>query len=259
MNPALIQQQITKAGGGGGNPTPLGRWKMNEGTGFTLLDSSGNGNNLGQYGITNPALTGWSATPSFGFSAPYSIFNSGGATLYPLVTATTTEFSFTGTQPFSVSLWMYINGGGAGPEYTIVGNLEQSPNYTGWEIYLDTAGGNLLFAQYSNYTTSNGLTVQIPATLITRNVIHHLVCTYDGSRTPSGVTFYLNGVVQATTTGTNALTGSTASTSPLCLAARIDGSSTFGQDQEGILQDLQIFSSAITQAQVTAIFTAGPQ
>ena len=79
----------------------------------------------------------------------------------------------------------------------------------------------------------------------TTNTWYHYVCTYDGSE----MKLYLNGTLLGTkiaslnTTGTNAYIGTAAGSSLNSVNALVD--------------ELQIYSGALTQAQVTYLFTVG--
>lgn len=235
-------------------PTPLGWWKMNEGSGSTLLDSSGNGNTLANnLGGTSP-ISSWEATPGSGFNAPYPVFFGGSV---PLTTTSGTAFNFNGAVPFSVSLWIYWNNISSA-EYSIIGNLEGPSSYAGWEMYLDSGGGYVLFSIYNNNSTGNGLQVGIPTSLFTASTVAHIVVTYNGNGLASGVTWYVNAVAETTTVKLNALSGTISSTEPLLLAAREDGNSVYGGVNDGaIMRDVRIYSAVLTSAQVNTIYTAG--
>lgn len=98
-------------------------------------------------------------------------------------------------------------------------------------------GNNLNF-----YGWSNDLILASPSAL---NTWYHYVCTYDGST----MKLYLNGALVGSktaalnTTGTNAYIGNAAGSSLNSVNALVD--------------ELQIFSGALTQAQVTSLFTTG--
>ena len=249
LNPALIQQIILGgSGGGSGFPNPIAWWLINEGTGSTFIDSVA-GNNLTSSG--NPPSS-WESNPGDGLIAPYAVFNT--TQSLPMETASGAAFNFSGTTPFSVSNWVLINTPSATQQ--ILGNLEASPSYSGWEILVND--GALQFAIYSNFSSSLGIGLHTPLNAFPTGINTHIAVTYNGNQDVSGVTIYINGVSQTLTTQLNTLSGNAvSSTSPLLMGGRVDGTNLLGVEGAAE-QDCRVYDVTLTQAQVTALYTAGP-
>lgn len=97
---------------------------------------------------------------------------------------------------FSISLWVYIT------SYQAVGNwiINKRNNTSGgdeWQMYLSNSDASLHFLKFDRATNSiyQGVKITRPSL----NAWHHIAYTDDGSKTNSGMKFYLNGVLQPTT------------------------------------------------------------
>jgi hypothetical protein len=229
-------------------PTPVEQWLMNEGSGDTFFTSSSSGNNITASNITWASVTGFPGlVPVFNGS------NSSG------IGANQTNTNFTGTTPFSVSLWALItafqapNEGGG----TFITTF-QGGNLTGWEVGINGTGNNpQLFNMDLINNLGGGGNIQVAATAQpSTGVIHHFVATYDGSQTAAGITLYIDGVAQAVTIDGTSFTGAIANTEPVNIGARLtNGTAPF----DGSMADLRIYNVQLTSTEVTAIFDAGPQ
>lgn len=97
-----------------------------------------------------------------------------------------------------------------------------------------------------NNLLTNSLKVYANNTFTDQN-LHHLVVTYDGSSSPSGVKIYFDGVAQSTFTFSNTLTGTTVSTSDL----------EFGNRLQGIARHGTIWNTDLSPAEVTELYNSG--
>lgn len=259
INPALLQLITGKKGHGGPLPNPLAFWKINEGSGVVVNDSGPSGITLTSSGTIGgtAVINNWSAVPGQGMNAPFAVFAGPGTIPLASVGQAPASINFDGTKPFSASFWLLVNAASGGTENSVFGDLQGSPNFTGWEVYLDGGGQGLILALYNNFSSSNGIVVGMNQASIPLSQANHFVATYDGSKNASGVKWYMNGVQQSTTTYMNGLTLSAASTSPMLMGARIDNSSNLGQGTGAILKDVEIFGSVLTQTQVSLLFAQG--
>jgi Concanavalin A-like lectin/glucanases superfamily len=231
-------------------PTPVEQWLMNEGSGQTFFTSSASGDNL----VGSGATITWESATGFPGTVPF-FFDSNGIP----VTATglnQTNTNFTGTTPFSISLWALIQSfnhdGG-----TFI-NTFQGAGLVGWEVGVNggPASSDLFNLDLVNSASSNALEVTT-TTSPSLGVIHHFVATYDGSQSASGVALYIDGIAQATIAAQNNLSSSIANTQPVKVGARANPA---GDDAfVGNMADLRIYNVQLTSAQVSAIFAAGPQ
>ena len=226
-------------------PLPeLDGWFMNEGVGTTFFDT----NTVNANDQTFLSSIGSWGTVS-GFPGNVFTFNgTGGST-----GSNNTLTNFDGTKPFSVSTW--INLSSITTEAELMSSYGASPPYTGWAITANQSGSTYFVTFYIiNAYGSNAIVTNSPLSSITLNAKENVVCTYDGSKTAAGVKIYVNGVLQTPTVQQDSLTGSAANSNNLML-----GDSLAGFPIVGIEADVRIFSIALTQGQVTALFNAGAQ
>jgi hypothetical protein len=210
---------------------------MNEGSGDSFFALAPNNNTITASNIT------WGT--GIGVTSP--IF---GGTNSSGIAANDTLTNFDGTKPFSVSLW--VNPASLAAESAFVSTLQLSSGAIGWEVYFGGGGAPGFFL--INDFPSNAIDVTVPGPLVVGTTTN-IVWTYDGSQRAPGVSIYVDGVLGVPTVTTDTLSASTANGQPLLVGARLDGSTPF----DGSMGDLQIFGTALTQAQVNAIVLAGPQ
>jgi hypothetical protein len=247
----MIGASTDSSGGGSSLPTPVEQWLMNEGSGSVFHTSSTSGNNITASNIT------WATVSGFPGTVPVFDGTNGQGT-----GANQTNTNFTGTTPFSVSLWALINAftapsgdGGAG---TFVTTL-QGGNFTGWEVSINGTGStptNGAFTMDLGNNFNDGNAIQVvthsPSPL---GDVHNFVATYDGSQTAEGVKLYIDGVAQAVTISEDGLSGSIANTQPVVVGARATNGGGFF---DGSLADIRIYDVELTSSQVSTLFTNGP-
>lgn len=223
-------------------------WPMNEGTGLTLNDVSGNSNTATIN--SGSALTWTTGALTSGVSSP--VWNGTGQA----VATSTTLTSFSNTSPFSVLFW--INAGGiASPTYIPVNALGAGPNFTGWYIALDQSGGSWQFQFTLENNGSNGITVTATSNPFMDGNTNLMAVTYDGSSNASGVTLYVKGVaVTSPVVRQNNLSASSASATPVTIAA-LTAAAGGGSNFVGTLGYVAIYNCALTSAQITAANNGG--
>ena len=139
----------------------------------------------------------------------------------------------------SVSFWIYIDATVSSDQvvFELQGTGGGGANQDGYGVFFTAGGGGKLYMQTlnknSNHTRSN---VAIPAS----QWLHIAAVWVAGSRT-----FYIDTVAQ-TTGGTQ--------TSYLTMNANTIGSRGSGEFFDGYIDQARIFSSALTQAQVTELY-----
>jgi hypothetical protein len=215
----------------------LSAWPMNEGSGLTFFDAAGGGNNQ-----TIAASSGsWGTV--VGFPGTVFTFNgTGGST-----GATNALTNFTGTTPFSVSMWIIPTSGGA---FTpILSTIQGSSPFTGWD--LGEISGALQFRLINTYP-SNYLRVMQAALPV--GSLTYVVVTYDGSQHAAGVSIYYNGTAQTTTIPSDTLTGTIANANTV----------EVGMDRAGDLHlattmaFVEIYNVVLSQARISANYALGP-
>ncbi|MEK7595865.1 MAG: DUF2341 domain-containing protein [Patescibacteria group bacterium] len=204
-------------------PNPTGWWKMDDNTGTTTVDSSGNG------------LTGTITGSNFAWTT-----GKAGSGLEQFGTSSGNYISFTNTNlgtTNSVSFWVRFEPA-ASNGYVLIGS-DTSGQYAS---YIDFAG-NLW---YYSPNSGNNVNVSISGEFTT-GVWYHLAV----SRSGTAVTFYKNGVQLGTTqtlTTNNALTvGALFNHKPSATSFTTDGA----------MDDVRIFTSALTATQVAYLYNRG--
>lgn len=161
---------------------------------------------------------------------------------------TGTSFSFERTQPFTVSIRTTFTN--ANNEECLIGNLNTSSNFQGWELHKEASGtptyANKINCFLINSYSSNCIQQHwnfIPSV----GVEYTLKWTYDGSSKAAGNNLYVNGVLQVRSiTEFDSLTGSIVSSQPLRIGARTNGSIFHGGNND----DVRIYNYALTPSQV---------
>ena len=119
------------------------------------------------------------------------------------------------------------------------------------EYYFQTAGGGALQVSINSsasiYIGRNG------QTSISENVWTHVVCTYDGSGNKNNVNVYLNGILDNGTTISSGTYTAMSNTSQPFEIGRFNG----GGYASGNIDETAIFSSELSQSDITAIYGTG--
>lgn len=162
------------------------------------------------------------------------------------------DTSDTGASAFSVSCWykttisgtqMFVAKQTNGNPYNGF-SLSMQPNNK-LSFFLGSLTGNkYLYTQTTNVSThSNGNW-------------HHLVVTYDGSRSTSGMTMYFNGSVKSLTSVNNVAPEGIQNSQDFMLGAR-GTSASLGGLLNGSLDEVAYFTSELSASDVTAIYNSG--
>lgn len=117
-----------------------------------------------------------------------------------------------------------------------------------------------LFLELNNNSNANTNCLKRYVPSSTFNLLdgsnHKVVVTYDGSSTASGVKFYIDGTLYASTAfGTNTLSATIVPSAGTNL--RIGGRDASGFYHEGLIQNAAIWSSVLSAAQVTELDSPG--
>lgn len=193
--------------------------------------------------IANGTLTGnWNFTTGKNGNAQYFDGSS-----YDSI-ANNSVYNFTKSSPFSISFWEKTSSSGI----TQVFVDKFGTGTQGYFIFANT--GNQLAFQLINSATSNAIKTTSSPTFIDNNW-HNVVLTYDGSSLASGMKHYVDGVSYATTIVQDNLSGDTRTSSPLTLGAR----NTPNFYITGLMSDVRIFNTALTQQQITNLYNEAIQ
>ncbi len=218
---------------------------MNEGAGTTFYNTADGTNNVTFAGGTGSGqYIQWASVPPF--TGTVADFYSASATNGGIA-SNITPTNFTGTAPFSVSIWAVVT---APQTYSaIIGNIGNS-GYSGWELGV---GGTLQVVIMNTYGSS--AIVLDAGSGLTTNVLYHLVFTYDGSQHASGVNVYANATLQTNAIGEDNLTSSAAVGEPVAIGAR---GSNLASPFVGGLKDARIYGAVLTSAQISTLYSSGP-
>jgi len=233
LSPAEVSQLYTWA------PGPVGYWKMDEGSGTTVSDSSGNGNS----GTITPG-TGSFTTGKFGHAYNFDNAN----TLINAASGATLD-NLPATAGVTLEAWIYpVSQGESSAGIIMAKNVGTTPS-AGW--LLKFAGTNALTFTVDG---STDLVRTTSNSVVAANAWNYVTATWDGViTTASSVHIYVNGVEVTYATTTNG-------------ASRVDdGTSTFyiGNDStqaatfDGKIDDVKIYNYARTSSQIVEDMNAG--
>ncbi len=208
-----------------------------------MPDESGNGNDGIHFNMEVSDVT--SVTPG-GSSTSSTIFD--GTNEFIVCGDGTGVLDFEYTDPFSISCWFRVDGGGI---VTILGK-EHASLRRGYRLDVLVAG-QVLFKLSNSFTIA--VEVQTTATGFDDGNWHHVVATYDGSGLASGAKIYMNSIDEALTIVQDDLAAGTISTTE---AFNISGiASGFVQEFNGAIDDVAIYNKELTASEVETIYNTG--
>ena len=155
------------------------------------------------------------------------------------------SFQFERTNTFSFSAW--INPDTTTTGY-ILGKYETSRGYiVGFE------GSNYLYFQVMN-SGSNRVRVRTSTTFST-STLYHVIITYDGSSSASGVKIYINGTSDTLTTLQDNLTGTVLKSVGFSIGDLGDGATSVPFN--GKIDKVIVYNDVVTGGEVTTIYNYG--
>ena len=152
------------------------------------------------------------------------------------------ELDFDNTDTFSISVWVKITGSTDG---YVTGKLQgTSPNLIGYGIYIN--GGQIDFF----LSNTNQARVQATTPLV-EGLWQHIICTHSGSSTAAGLTIYVDGAAQPTSTVEDTLGSTTLNTGSFLIGAQ--DTSFF----HGLIDDVAVYDVELSPAEVSTIYNLG--
>jgi concanavalin A-like lectin/glucanase superfamily protein len=223
---------------------PLAYFRLDETSGATLADSSGNGHDAMS---TTVLLGGSGAFAGSGSSAHFD--GSAFAFLPDSVSDAGTVFDFLGHAPFSLEAWVKIDvepDNATGQEFTFLSKEKNigSDNFIGFD-FLDRP---LVILQRENDPTDDTQAMTAAAGIPDTTAWHYLVGSYDGST----IEIYVDNVLAATKTGST----TTIPVTPAPVLIGAEDMSGGGNGLVGSMDEVAIYSSALTLTQRTTHFNA---
>lgn len=227
-----------------GNP-PIGYWPMDDHTGASIVDTSGNGNTGTITAATfKPGKIG-TALNFDGVSATVAVANE-------------SNFDFERTDSFTNSFWINPNvtRSGATNTYKVIAKRETTGANQGWEIMLNWDGTSQTHIRMNLLgNTGSGLYVQTSGTTdIPNNVWTHIETVYTGTSTAAGIKFYVNGVLETNTVQLDALGTNTILNNVPLQFGSLNGTSQY---YPGALDDVKVYNYVRTPAQVAYDYNRG--
>ncbi len=217
----------------------VGWWKLDEGTGTSAADSSGNAN-TGT--LTNgPLWAGGRLNGAVSFDGTNDYID----------IANENNFDFEYNNAFSVSCWANFFAF-ANSDMVLISKLGSAPdNYIGWEFSVFPPG-NVIHAYIINSFPGVAISTKGSAALTTGKW-YHLVMTYSGSGTAAGVKFYVDGVLESNTVGNDSLAGNTI----------LNNKHVFIGERpspewpvNAIIDDVRIYNRALSVEEISTLYTA---
>jgi hypothetical protein len=203
------------------------RWHLNEATGLTVLDSSGNGRNGTP--VNSPISVAGKLNNCLSFNRTSQYIDCGNIA------------NFERTQPFSIEIWFQTTY--ASTQVLISKYLSPA----GWDIHMEL---KKLWFQLINSST-NKLQVWSD-TIVATGTFHHLIITYNGSSMASGVKFYIDNILQNILINSNTLSASILNSSNLFLGKRTDG---FYYSE--LLDEVIIYNKELSASEVSYRYNSG--
>lgn len=219
----------------GTTTTPHVWFHLNELSGITIGDSSGN--NFNGIGIPNATWVTGKLNNALQFN---------GATQYVNFTNSSTG-NFERTEAHSYEFWVKTS---VAPTNSpvIMGKIDYV-GYRGWYIFEDNFGG-VDFIEITSLT--NYLHIKTTTATINNNLWRYVVVTYDGTSSASGVKIYIDGVNQNLTTTKNNLEGTIITSESFKI-----GRDNVGAYFNGVLDEIVIHNKVLSQSDVNYRYNSG--
>jgi hypothetical protein len=237
----------------------LGWWRMGDGDTFPILTNHGSGSgytsgghdgtmtNMDAGDIVNDhpaAIEHWSGFVSgpggVGLATPFD------ADTDQALLGDYSSLRLSETDAWSISAWVRITS--TGRYRAILRRHGSSPGFTGWLFSVDAAD-KLVLGVVSDTATGDRLDVTGSAGTVTDGAWHHVVATYDGSKSSTGVMFYADTTADPITSGPDSVTGSIAVSGEI---GRI-GAFGFGGD----MCHLALFDRVLSTADISTLYGGG--
>ncbi len=235
-NRALSGAEITQLYNFG--PGPVGHWKLDEGTGQTINDSSGNGFN-GNLGDS----TGIEASDPVWSSGKYGkgLLMTSADTDYANTTASATELGFpSATNAFTIALWVKTTGAS---EYYLFDNC----NNCGRDVSLRIDNGKVETLIHDG-TNGNGTPQYGSAGAYNDGKWHHFAVTWNGA---GGEIVYADGIKLGSTSAAS-VTGSLETSNDFLIGKRAGAGGL-----PGSIDDVRVYNYARTPKQIIEDMNAG--
>jgi hypothetical protein len=243
LSPAEVQKLYQWA------PGPVAHWKLDENTGTSAFDSSGNG-----YTGTLTGSPSWS-TGRFGSAIALNV--NGVAEYISVSDPSSGDLDFSNTVDYTIEAWVKftaIEGGGSGATYLVRKNFDGNPANAGYSLTVSDGAGS--YPAVCSYCAGGSCeqTSALYSTTMNDGSWHHIACVMDrdGSEMgTAGLYVFVDGVVKQS--DTTLTVGSAENSQPLLFGEH----DSAGELTNGGVDDVRIYRYARTQAQIIEDMNAG--
>ncbi len=146
--------------------------------------------------------------------------------------------------PFSQSFWIKTGDNDAGNN--IIAKMQSSGSIRGLNVVL--YNGQLRAHLISDASSNNKIQVN-GTTVLSDDQWHHVIIAYDGSSMAAGVTFFVDGNLESTTTVFDALRGTILNSVTPTVGSR--SSSSY---YTGVIDDIRIYNRALSEQEVQGLY-----
>ena len=236
------------------NPSLVGLWRFDEGSGTNVSDSSGLGNN-GTLQGDNGNLPTWTAGQT-GYGNALAFNNDGVNHTYVSIPASPSlQIGQTATNPWSITAWAYENSEGTGDFVSEYGRIMVIDGGYAFQLESGASGDGELYTfneDGDNTAWNIGWGIGSPVTPLLDQWEHWAV-TYDGTN----LTVYLNGD-EAPSGGVaaqliTASLGFVGYQGAITIGSELDQPATCNWN--GMLDDVAMFAGALTPAQIQTVMS----
>lgn len=167
-------------------------------------------------------------------------------------------YSFTdGTNdlPFSISIWINIPDLPTTGQHMNIISKQSSGSIKEFYIQLHAGTPSIWFYLRSNGSGNNDIarTEAYPTGGFLIDTWYHIVCTYNGSKSPSGINIYINTELKGNTTSSGTYTGMSNSSAPLRLGVINSNAFNF----RGYMDEFAMFDKELSLEEVKRIYKRG--
>ena len=220
--------------------SPVGSWLLNEGSGITAIDSSGNSN-----GTWHGASSGTSGHYSPGYLQSWSGLYNGTDNYIRIPDAA--AFDITGTA-VTLTAWVNVTNYTSSGVANLIYKGDSTPSGYNPPYALTLDYSNNLYFQITNAAKTNVKTAMYSAA---EGSWIFVAGVYDGAH----VTLYINGAAYGSPV---VQTGNiVATTEDICLGCEIEGGAVYNTVLNGLLERATIYNAALTAGQISVLYANG--
>ena len=157
-----------------------------------------------------------------------------------------TSLNFERTDPFSISAWIKLNET-AGVSHKFVTRMGNTAPYRGW--LTEQYDGKLYFILRHEHSPQNQIHVNSLG-LLSAATWHHIVSTYNGNSSASGVSLYIDGNLQSLHVSVDNLCATTLTSTLTNIGARDQGSCIFN----GTIDDVRVYNRVLSLNEIIAYY-----